>query len=74
MFDMTFLLLKKCIEKNICLEHNSKKKQSKPIGAKAENIDWPCWGMVWAFPLVIYMSAAYLKKQIKNFAKIFHLT
>ena len=72
MFDMTFLLLKKCIEKILCLELNSKKK-SKPIGAKAENIDWPCWGMVWAFPL-IYMSAAYLKIQIKDFVKSFHLT
>ena len=73
MFDMTFLLLKKCIEKKSLPRAQFKKKKSKPIGAKAENIDWPCWGMVWAFPL-IYMSAAYLKIQIKNFVKSFHLT
>ena len=35
---MTFLLLKKCIEKKTL--PRAQKKNSKPIGAIAENIDW----------------------------------
>ena len=41
MFAMTFLLLKKCIEKKTLPRAQFKKKiNSKPIGAIAENIDW----------------------------------
>ena len=35
-----FYFWKNALKKKLCLEHNSKKINSKPIGAIAENIDW----------------------------------